>query len=108
MNRVQLLKIILISGIISSAGCGVPGVAAFSRSVPNSSIESRLKAVREAIRQRHSKEANKTAFNPILQRDRKTDLHSDDVSQYYWPNWGNWPNWNNWRNWANWGNWGNY
>jgi hypothetical protein len=107
MNRVQLLKIILISGIISSAGCGVPGVAAYSRSVPNSSIESRLKAVRDAIQQRHSREANKTVFNRRLQRDEKPDLHRYDVSQYR-PNWGNWPNWNNWRNWANWGNWGNY
>jgi hypothetical protein len=108
MNRIQLLKIILISGIISSAGCALPGTAAFSRSAPTSSVESRVKAVREAILQRNRKEANKTAFNPKLQRDRKTDLQSDDVSQYYWPNWSNWPNWNNWRNWANWGNWGNY
>jgi len=108
MNRVQLLKIIVISGIISSAGCVLPGAAAYTPSVANSSIESRLKAVREAIQQGHSKEANKTVVNHRLQRDEKTDLHGDDVSQYYWPNWGNWPNWNNWRNWANWGNWGNY
>ena len=108
MNRIQLLKIILISGIISSAGCALPGTAAFSRSAPTSSVESRVKAVREAILQRNRKEANKTVANSIDQRDEKADQYSYDLSQYYWQNWNNWPNWNNWRNWANWANWGNY
>ena len=102
MTKLQFLKIIIVTGIIASAGCVLfADIASASTSHPRS-ISLRLQAIRKTFEERANRNQESS------KDDHEVETDSKKISQYYWPNWGNWPNWSNWRDWTNWGNWGNY
>ena len=91
MSRIRLLFSAALSTVIALAAGGASASSDQISTAP--SLESRIAAVRTAIRERGSE--------PPF-----SDQAPDQT--YQWPNWNNWRDWNNWNNWQNWGNWGNW
>ena len=89
MNKLKLLQLIVVSGVICSASGGTMAADAATTSIPSNTLEARLDHVRTVM------------------KIKASQSFSAELSQY-WPNWPNWRDWSNWRDWGNWRNWGNY
>ena len=73
------------------------GAIVGTASAHETSITSRVSAVRSALSERIS--------HPALDVcNGQPGGQSRDGETAQWGNWGNWANWNNWGNWANWRN----
>ena len=87
----QVLAALLVT-VLSSYSTQV--LSAESRSISEQSIEARLTAVREKL-----KEISEQSPPNLTNRDKD----KTEIAQWpnYWGNWGNWGNWNNSQRWYN-------
>ena len=85
----------LLTGLGAASFFSTSALANPISSAERLSLESRVQAVRQAL---------KDSAPRSVQAEENESLSQPPG----WGNWGNWGNWANaWNNWGNWGNWGN-